>query len=1706
MYITLSTAGQQAIMDAATGGYKLTLGKAQLYRTPRLTSVLPYPLTLAEVDSNILASWNKLADNLTAIDDYNAVSPEVFQVVVNVPIEYGPFDFDAVALYLDNGTLLGVGCYKKLVSKYTSTTSTEGNILELDIFIRHASIASTINVTRKVDRRPYSRITEYSKADMLGQARDNDERIYRITRAANTIQSGLDTFTSFLVSAGTAYFDNTNKPYQRAVWCPSDHISMLGSDIVMGRLITQNTLAISVPKNTYPMIEHIQAEVPYLIATSPIGSNNPPDALQGRLLEATLSSMQEYDSYFELRFLLTGSSFQNADLYNIDFGTILYAHATDLAAQTAVKVALRKFLEMQYAIGRTYKSDQDTDPNTVLYPLLGYTTYWQKLNGVVEVATSTTDGRIASAGQLFDLPDYATNSSSSILAPVLRATNIWLRYDPASAGTITYDLLVDKTVVNEGGTINYTLVTTGLTNGSQVAYNITGIDQADLSSGSLTGYFTIINSVGTLSLNIAMDELTEGPETCRLTIVADPTVFKETLINDTSTSVNATCFYGVTSTATSGVSSMNEGETRYFIAQVQGIEDGTYLYPKILQSSQADVYDLSQPLPSSVRVTSGRAVFAITAIQDSKTEGDEILSIGLYRDAQFTNSLVSASIKIVDTSRTPEVSIRFSANSNGSGDISNTTVNEGTYVYLYIITDGYPAGTQFKLRYGNSSNPSAVEVNDSDFSTTRPSTVTTDANGRAIVAYFIANDYINDQADADTLETFHVELLRADDIYLTRTMINVRDTSRQLSGSFNLLDITDAANPVLIFNSSKDGLAGIRYDSPSSTGIKDPVIIGAYIAPLDIALIDGHKYRIVYVHSQNSSTTVTRAMCPLGNNSNVSDYGVGLGSYDTLSATSGKPLTMINDGSGNTLGYGCIFEFQVNGMLNYITAIPPYHSMYAQINILVLYPNYYSEPVAGKTWQWGFSQHRRSLVYRETNLVPKIKNLYRSDLASGTSSDTNLDGAFSLMSKEVTVPFGGYVDILIVGAGGSGGTSSQATSGSGVDGNAGRSLGVFIPKHLGASYLEINQAPASGDLDNYAPIPIDETMLWDKLLTISGGGAGRSQSFNEAQTNLGGVGGSVTIESNKDAILAGLNAGKLFAKAGNTAIQYEIICEVISVVQNKSWQSGKSTNDNHEGGKGILPPGSSNQLANYVGSGGKGGDSIGTGTGYGGGGGSGAIVYLRLGTRVLSESYTVDKTIGPLSFLLADLDAINAYVSLPTTASATRTPFAKALGNALTGGNTGASGSELTVVQVDYQADAKKALLVNAATATPRVKVRPTRNSATAPTLPVKSPLSWNIEQLNQVVIPKFASTRLILLPTGVEGSYTNEASEVVNGLAAKATNVLNYNTVTPNATPNETVGDTFVYVAGAAANTDSSAATIKSGKLSVLNRNILQQSKTLDGSSASAASVNSISRGGYIDLMLSNFGTSNSAFFVELPRVQISDDNPLKVADLTAYPTGAWYSTAKDSDGNSLSSKGYNLALGDGALYIRPYDLSTVLRVRPWIENKADSVSDTDRDTPIIIQQGQTVHITVVGGGGAQSKRSPDAGVATPDALASGSALRLSIRDVASESYSEFLVCDAGTGSIDNTTNPTASSTLPSLNLNAIQSYLTVFETPELYSGNDNPIKGAYGGVGSGSYAKLKLYNHYPQAIVIKATGGRGGSGESSIQTSDGVVLIEVH
>ena len=174
-----------------------------------------------------------------------------------------------------------------------------------------------------------------------------------------------------------------------------------------------------------------------------------------------------------------------------------------------------------------------------------------------------------------------------------------------------------------------------------------------------------------------------------------------------------------------------------------------------------------------------------------------------------------------------------------------------------------------------------------------------------------------------------------------------------------------------------DQLSNISDSAPSSGGLRNKGYHVGTVYPLDVCLMLGHKYRLIWIQSATATSSVSRSICSIYG---LADYGVGTGGNDTESATGGKPLSMIDDGNGNVLGYGAIFEFTIT-KVSLDNTLPI--NMPFIINVWNYYPNGipgFSSPSDPATSKWALAKSSL-IVHKENNDTARIKNLYKGPLS-----------------------------------------------------------------------------------------------------------------------------------------------------------------------------------------------------------------------------------------------------------------------------------------------------------------------------------------------------------------------------------------------------------------------------------------------------------------------------------------------------------------------------------------------------------------------------------------------------------------------------------------------------------------------------------------------------------------------------------------------------
>jgi hypothetical protein len=227
-----------------------------------------------------------------------------------------------------------------------------------------------------------------------------------------------------------------------------------------------------------------------------------------------------------------------------------------------------------------------------------------------------------------------------------------------------YALAASNVAVDEGTTATFTLSTVNVPLGSTLLYTLSGLSNADVLGGVLSGN-AVINSSGMAAIlvNLLNDALTEGSETLTVTVAG---VSASTTVNDTS----RTPTYALASSS----ATVNEGATATFTLTTTNVTVGTPVPYTLSGINSADF--LGGLLLGSVVIDSaGRGLILVNLLNDSLTEGPETLTV--------TAKSATASSLINDTSRSPYYSL----------SVSSPTVNEGSSVTFTLTTTNVASGT-----------------------------------------------------------------------------------------------------------------------------------------------------------------------------------------------------------------------------------------------------------------------------------------------------------------------------------------------------------------------------------------------------------------------------------------------------------------------------------------------------------------------------------------------------------------------------------------------------------------------------------------------------------------------------------------------------------------------------------------------------------------------------------------------------------------------------------------------------------------------------------------------------------------------------------------------------------------------------------------------------------------------------------------------------
>ena len=277
--------------------------------------------------------------------------------------------------------------------------------------------------------------------------------------------------------------------------------------------------------------------------------------------------------------------------------------------------------------------------------------------------------------------DYTDTLEGSVNLKVARvAFSPMMSFVSQDSTVPTYTHSVSATAVDEGGNFTTTITTTNVADGTNLYWELTGVQSADFSSGALTGTASISSNSATFSHTVSSDVTTEGTETATIKVYSDSgrnTQVGNTLtVTITDTSLTRTYSVAVSSTT------RDEGDSFTTTMTTTNTPDGTVLYWELSGTGIAAGDFSSGALTGSGTISSNTFNFSHTIANDNATEGTETLNIKFYSDSGRTTQVGSTtSITINDTSV------------GDSGGIFGTMFNGGTKRLYIEPTSDFSFGT-----------------------------------------------------------------------------------------------------------------------------------------------------------------------------------------------------------------------------------------------------------------------------------------------------------------------------------------------------------------------------------------------------------------------------------------------------------------------------------------------------------------------------------------------------------------------------------------------------------------------------------------------------------------------------------------------------------------------------------------------------------------------------------------------------------------------------------------------------------------------------------------------------------------------------------------------------------------------------------------------------------------------------------------------------
>lgn len=269
--------------------------------------------------------------------------------------------------------------------------------------------------------------------------------------------------------------------------------------------------------------------------------------------------------------------------------------------------------------------------------------------------------------------------NEAVIATRLRTYDSSLTPTYATRVTSDPEGNIPITNVDESKSFYLHVYTTDIEDGTEMTLSYSGTVSNDDFNSTPPIKATIVNGYARVRYDVKADNLSESIEYMDLYILHSGKLIGEEriFINDTSMNGGFRAYLSSNRFGTNELSWVNEGDTFYLIMQAAGYVDGRQL--TLEYSGQAIASDFVDSLPRALVINSEVGYQPYTVANDRTTEGDESFIIRV-KDGDVV--LASCNITLLDTSKEPVYSMKFTSDQLGNREI--THVDEGGRVFVHV--------------------------------------------------------------------------------------------------------------------------------------------------------------------------------------------------------------------------------------------------------------------------------------------------------------------------------------------------------------------------------------------------------------------------------------------------------------------------------------------------------------------------------------------------------------------------------------------------------------------------------------------------------------------------------------------------------------------------------------------------------------------------------------------------------------------------------------------------------------------------------------------------------------------------------------------------------------------------------------------------------------------------------------------------------------